>query len=486
MKNGLKKIISTAVFVLSLLCLSACSSNVPGTQNNPPVTNYFSEPEPMLHEPKEVSLLQIDNDDVFEKGYYEFFFDYEEEGGKNYQLITKAVFRRMWDTDTEWKIYVSERKIAESYLINYFESTEPTLINDGELEIHSGQWIYLYCEHNSSNSDEPNRSGYTIKYLFGVNPEMKEITKAEEFQNYLLDVYGIPESLSDGHYAICDVTGDGNDDYVTTNMTGSGMVRVQLIVYDVENHVDYVLDGYDYSYKIIGVEDGKLVVDEIGPYGYGDPLIETRGTAMIDEDDHLVFVKELSEKDLRDFGDFKEEWIKEKIKEISITSAEEIEYVRWVDDEKSTLQIGIKYERPREDRETDHKKDIFVFKDDIKPLTVDYSFTDKTGYARIVFADPTFESHFEDVNFDGEDELIIHRGTNPKGGLEMYSAYELKNGEYVFFPAFEWMYSYTVNEKDKTIECVRMGGAFKDKIIKSTYSYEDGEYFKIDERELSD
>ena len=46
--------------------------------------------------------------------------------------------------------------------------------------------------------------------------------------------------------------------------------------------------------------------------------------------------------------------------------------------------------------------------------------------------------------------------------------------------------SHTVNEKDKTIECVRMGGAFKDKIIKTTYSYEDGEYFKIDERELSD
>ena len=202
MKNGLKKIISTAVFVLSLLCLSACSSNVPGTQNNPPVTNYFSEPEPILHEPKEVSLLQIDNDDVFEKGYYEFFFDYEEEGEKYYQLITKAVFQRMWDTDTEWKIYVSERKIAESYLINYFESTEPTLINDGELEIHSGQWIYLYCEHNSSNSDEPNRSGYTIKYPFGSDPERKEITKADEFQNYLLDVYGIHESLSDGHYAI--------------------------------------------------------------------------------------------------------------------------------------------------------------------------------------------------------------------------------------------------------------------------------------------
>ena len=40
------------------------------------------------------------------------FFDYEGEGEEYYQLIAKAVFRRMWDADTEWKIYVSERKMG--------------------------------------------------------------------------------------------------------------------------------------------------------------------------------------------------------------------------------------------------------------------------------------------------------------------------------------------------------------------------------------
>ena len=184
-----------------------------------------------------------------------------------------------------------------------------------------------------------------------------------------------------------------------------------------------------------------------------------------------------------DFGDFSGEWIDEKIKEISITSAEEIEYVRWVDDTENALQIGIKYQMPSEDRWCDHKKDYFVFKDDCKPLLVDYSFEEKTGTDRMVFANPTFESHFEDVNFDGLDELIIHRGTNGNSGMEMYSAYELKDGEYVFFPAFEWIYSYTVNWDDKTIECVRTSGDSENKTYITTYSYEDGKYYKTGERE---
>lgn len=86
-----------------------------------------------------------------------------------------------------------------------------------------------------------------------------------------------------------DVTGDGNDDKVYCNMTGSGMVRVQCIVVDETNDKKYVLDGYDYSYGIEGVENGKLIVTEKGPYGYGDPLTTTYGTVRI-KNDRLIFV----------------------------------------------------------------------------------------------------------------------------------------------------------------------------------------------------
>ena len=54
-------------------------------------------------------------------------------------------------------------------------------------------------------------------------------------------------------------------------------------------HERYILDGYNYYYFIEGVSDGRLVVVECGPYGYGDPLTDTRGTVAF-EDGRLVFV----------------------------------------------------------------------------------------------------------------------------------------------------------------------------------------------------
>ena len=90
-------------------------------------------------------------------------------------------------------------------------------------------------------------------------------------------------------FFLYDVTGDGCVDLCTCMMVGSGMVRVILIVYDPVNDKEYILDGYQYSYKIGGVEDDRLFVIEIGPYGYGDPIIEADGTVVL-EDDQLVFV----------------------------------------------------------------------------------------------------------------------------------------------------------------------------------------------------
>ena len=86
-----------------------------------------------------------------------------------------------------------------------------------------------------------------------------------------------------------DVTGDGIEDECYNNTWGSGMVRTQLIVFDGAIDESYVLDGYNYNYIIDGVEDSRLVIIEIGPYGYGDPLVKTRGTVVF-QNDGLVFV----------------------------------------------------------------------------------------------------------------------------------------------------------------------------------------------------
>ena len=88
---------------------------------------------------------------------------------------------------------------------------------------------------------------------------------------------------------LCDVTGDGINDLCYSNTFGSGMVRTRCIVYDRVEDETYVLDGYNYDYFVQGEEDGRLVVLESGPNGYGDPITETLGTVEL-QDGILVFV----------------------------------------------------------------------------------------------------------------------------------------------------------------------------------------------------
>lgn len=90
-------------------------------------------------------------------------------------------------------------------------------------------------------------------------------------------------------YWLVDVTGDGCVDLCTCKMYGSGMVRTHTIVFDPLNHERYLLDGYNYDYVIDGVTDGRLVVVKRGHNGYGDPITETCGTAVL-EDGQLIFV----------------------------------------------------------------------------------------------------------------------------------------------------------------------------------------------------
>ena len=208
-------------------------------------------------------------------------------------------------------------------------------------------------------------------------------------------------------------------------------------------------------------------------------------SSSIDSNGDSEDIKDMSIKkvhlDISAWIDSDDEWIYEKTKEIEIYNNAEIEFVRWVDEDKTCLQIGIAYKEKPENQHSKHKEDCFVFKDDVKNLRVDYSYDFDRGTYRWVFANPTFESHFEDINFDGVDELIIQRGINGNSEMIMFSAYEYKDGEYVFFPAFEWIYSYTVNTENNTIECVRYSGDAEHIKYVTIYQYVDGKYIISDE-----
>jgi hypothetical protein len=90
-------------------------------------------------------------------------------------------------------------------------------------------------------------------------------------------------------YERFDITGDGSADLFTCVTWGSGMVRTDLIVYDPVEKKLYVLDGYNYDYRIDHVEEDRIVITMEGPHGYNEPLVTTFGTVRI-EDGRLVFV----------------------------------------------------------------------------------------------------------------------------------------------------------------------------------------------------
>ena len=104
-------------------------------------------------------------------------------------------------------------------------------------------------------------------------------------------VVSLPPYRSDGSpdFIFFDVTGDGCMDLCTQRVFGSGMTRVETVVFDPLAHERYILDGYNYFYFIKGISGGRLVVVECGPYGYGDPLTDTWGTVSL-ENGRLAFV----------------------------------------------------------------------------------------------------------------------------------------------------------------------------------------------------
>lgn len=90
-------------------------------------------------------------------------------------------------------------------------------------------------------------------------------------------------------FYLLDMTGDGCADLCTCKVFGSGMVRTHTVVFDPLHHERYLLDGYNYDYVIDGVAEGRLIVVKRGPNGYGEPITETFGTAVL-EDGQLAFV----------------------------------------------------------------------------------------------------------------------------------------------------------------------------------------------------
>ena len=111
-----------------------------------------------------------------------------------------------------------------------------------------------------------------------------------EFDKYI-DELGLPSYFGrirgiDEDLKKYDVTGDGCEDLVRCLSYGSGMPRVSISVYDPAYHKGYILDSYNFSYRIESCDEDELVVIKYEPR----KNIEITGTVIV-ENDELVFVE---------------------------------------------------------------------------------------------------------------------------------------------------------------------------------------------------
>lgn len=277
-----------------ILTFSACNN----TPNNATISNGddktggepTAEP-PIISEPRTEILFSVSKSDLGDKGYYWMKIDYETCEDRVYK-VTYPLYFNTRGNEVGWNIYVFDSDSSKGGTEEFKIVREPDLKDSGYIEVESGQWIYVTFNSDSEESDTTNEgwSELEASYFEGMVSYddvslifMYFKTRGEDY------FQGAFEKRIFGHFEIFDITGDGADDLCTLEMTGSGMSRVVCIVYDAVNDKKYVLDGYDYSYSVKGIENGKLVVVVTGPYGYNDPLVETEGTLTI-ENDMLMFV----------------------------------------------------------------------------------------------------------------------------------------------------------------------------------------------------
>ena len=243
----------------------------------------------VYHEPAEVGFMNIDGKDVLESGYYGMRFLYNNvEPSYEEEFHVIVYFRNSTDSNVDWEVYVRDKSLPDGFE-SILDKEKPVNYNEG-VEIVSGQWIYVRCISQSPDSDTPPKGSLRASYLQGTGNRVA-FTPDQEFKRFVEahSMYGVPDDIP---YYLADVTGDGVDERCTSIIFGSGMVRTITLVYDMHNHYGYSLSGYNYDYSAVGVENGRLIVQESGPNGYGDPTTRVTGTVKIN-DGELIFVPDI-------------------------------------------------------------------------------------------------------------------------------------------------------------------------------------------------
>lgn len=168
---------------------------------------------------------------------------------------------------------------------------------------------------------------------------------------------------------------------------------------------------------------------------------------------------------------------------VSLSDDTEIEGCEWMQyGEEQVLRVKIQYrEQPENDYR--HKEDYFLFitQDGDVSNIIEVNYEDKGVPSGIETDCATehqlgwacgFDAHFEDVTFDGEEDLLIFVGHSKSS--EFYCAYIYENGEFHYERTFEHIPSYKVDTEKELIygSATYSASSFGE----GTYNYINGEF----------
>ena len=169
---------------------------------------------------------------------------------------------------------------------------------------------------------------------------------------------------------------------------------------------------------------------------------------------------------------------------VRLAEDEEIRKAEWVK-QNCCYRIAVSKDEENGYREAQRHDYIFIKDDSLKWFEVNYSWDDVMG-DRYVGSAWDYNVIYEDVTFDGKEDVIISLGHYGVSGTEHACAYIYKDGDYVYTKSFEEIPYYSLNKKEKLIYgwYYESGDIQNDIIVK--YKYEDGEFVLISREEYSD
>lgn len=164
--------------------------------------------------------------------------------------------------------------------------------------------------------------------------------------------------------------------------------------------------------------------------------------------------------------------------EIALQNDEEIEYAEWIDTDNTIYRVGIK-RLFHDDTEYDHLRDYFFINNgEVISFVVEYPSKKEFGADRYVNECCNFEASYEDVNFDGNKDIIIFLGYSSSASCWYYCAYLYENDGFRYEKTFEAIPSFEIDNVNKIVTGRYVSGG---ETYYPKYEFKDGIFVKVSE-----